>query len=720
MASPSSGQAQGNMPASPVAEAALMGSFYLIYDDPKHGKAQPLTARVLTPFGWVKMGDLHVGDTVVDPDGGTGRVEGIFPQGTRPIYKVTTSDGGVTEADADHLWLVTQKTRRARGQAPEVLTTREILDRGVTWQGKTSKYATKVWFLPIMQGATLLSRDALPLDPYFLGVLLGDGSFRVGVPSFSTPDPEIVESCRKAAKALGLSLRKAAEYDYRISGKPGQGNVLTDTLRSLGLWDKLSTEKRIPDAYMIASYDARLRLLQGLMDTDGDQPRSRGRNDSPVFNTSSPFLRDQVRDLVRSLGGVADVGSAKLPKYAHKGEERTGQPTWRVRVTLPVCPFTLPKKRNRWQAPRALSRTIASIEPAGEAECRCIKVSTRRSLYVTDDYIVTHNTTALWRFLPRAVGIGVRSAMELAAVNTCGFKPDYIVEGINDLPALCNFLLWYQNQGYVKTRPWGIIDDLSHVCKVSMLKWQAEGRDNFYAYRQLDEWLVRLGNQIRQMGMIIGASCHLDLPEPAKRKIGGPEVPSRNQMQSLPGWADFVGRGGVDPTYPDLLWQRTIMVDPQDEQWITGDRFNVAWRNTPLNLREIVRASKMGYHLPRVPGLEWQEQWAQVVCDRVLQDASPRAIEAIYMDVFRHFGDYAKPGSQGEMHVQWAIQDGIARAVIQRHHAKGLLGQFQSRLAALEASAPPPVPGPPGAPPGPPGSPGAPPGSLPGPPGATK
>lgn len=679
----------------------LPGLFLIVYDDPKKGKAQPLTSQVLTPTGWRAMGDLRVGDAVIDPDGGVGYVEGVYPQGDREVFRVTTSDGGSTLADGEHLWTVTHKGRRSRGGSSETITTNEIRTRGVTWSGPKSAYPTDVWFLPVASPVHYETAAALPVDPYLLGVLIGDGCFRGGAVRVSTPDPEIVESVRTCVASMGLDVKRVGStlYDYGITGNGGP-NALTDALRDLGLWDKLSVEKTIPAAYLTASADARLALLRGLMDTDGDQPEKRGT--APIFNTSSPALRDQVIDLVRGLGGTARVGQTKLPKYPHKAEVRTGAPAWRVKVALPVCPFTLPKKRDRWQAPRALSRTIASIEPAGTAPCQCIRVSTKRNLYVTDDYIVTHNTTVLLRFLPHACVIGVKSAVELVARETCGFTPDWVVENIHTLPDLIAYIDWYVANGHAQSRPWLIIDDLSHICRVSAARWSAQAgpKDNFYAFRQLEQHLLLLGDRIRSTpGLIVACSMHLDEPKPEKNRAGGPEVPSVNQLQSLPGWSDIVGRGGMDPMYPDPLWQRTLFVDVQDKSWITGDRFNVCWPQTPLNLREIIRASSSGYTLPRRKGLEYQEDVAAWVRAEIVKDVSPANVERVYADVYGRFDPkYVAPKTPGEMHVQWAIQDGIAAAVIQRYHSGGVLGRLRARMAA---TAPPPPPPPPGAAPTP-------------------
>ena len=67
------------------------------------GKAQPLTSKVLTPTGWKVMKDIHPGDIVVSGDGSTSRVDGVYPQGKRPIYRIEFNDNTSIEVADNHL-----------------------------------------------------------------------------------------------------------------------------------------------------------------------------------------------------------------------------------------------------------------------------------------------------------------------------------------------------------------------------------------------------------------------------------------------------------------------------------------------------------------------------------------------------------------------------------------------------------------------------------------
>ena len=106
------------------------------------GKAQPLSARVLTPNGYVRMGDLDVGDYISTPAGGKAAILGIYPQGIKDVYKITFSDKSTTYACLDHLWAVQHRDdkhtpKRRKGYANNnhdrwrILTTKQLLDAGL-------------------------------------------------------------------------------------------------------------------------------------------------------------------------------------------------------------------------------------------------------------------------------------------------------------------------------------------------------------------------------------------------------------------------------------------------------------------------------------------------------------------------------------------------------------------------------------------------------------
>ena len=310
-------------------------------------------------------------------------------------------------------------------------------------------------------------------------------------------------------------------------------------------------------------------------------------------------------------------------------------------------------------------------------------------------------TSLLLRTFPRAIMIGVRSAISLPAQNTCGFTPEpwQVVENISALPDLITFLNALRGAEWqAAIKRLGIdsifIDDLSHICTKSVLNWGAmSSGDKYFKWNQLDQHLDMMTSAVRELGLLCGVSMHKTSPFWGKdgklSTPGAPEVPSRGQIQAVPGWADFVApiqvKAGLDP-----WWERVISVEKgADKTWISGDRNNVCWEDTPANLREILRASKTRYNLARLPGMEWQDEVAEIVAN-ALDKGEP--LVGVAQRMFTHYGDYARPGTPGERHVQWAVQDGIARHVIRKRQNAGVLGALIDTTAAkAAANAPPPA-----------------------------
>jgi hypothetical protein len=243
--------------------------------------------------------------------------------------------------------------------------------------------------IPMVRPVELVHGSPLPLHPYLMGALLGNGHFGKRTVRFSSTDDETLRKV-ESLLPVGVSLVHRKLGDYTLScGKRKGNNEALNVSRELGLAECKAADKFIPSCYLMASVENRIALLQGLLDTDGS---ASGR--AIEYSTVSPRLKDGVRELVMSLGGTVTITTKKAPKYTYRGEVRTGQKAYRVWVKLPpdIQPFTLSRKASKDRAKSKLMRSFSAIEPAGRKECQCILVGTKRNLYVTDDYIVTHNT----------------------------------------------------------------------------------------------------------------------------------------------------------------------------------------------------------------------------------------------------------------------------------------------------------------------------------------
>ncbi|MFL5954388.1 MAG: PhoH family protein [Gaiellaceae bacterium] len=362
------------------------------------GRAQPLATPVLTPHGFEPIGSLQVGDFVIGSNGLPTPVIGTYPQGRKEVFRVRTQDGASTLCCAEHLWHVHTREDRRRGTGGRVVETREMIGR--LRQAHQHRYE-----LPLLSFPTWCPPRDVPIDPYALGLLLGDACLTTRTtPSFTTADPELAEALE--ASLPGIELRRKGEYDYvlrHVHGHHGGvivANPVTAALRELGLAGTYSHTKSIPDVYLRNSEDVRIALLQGLLDSDGGPVPQPARSCRIQYTTCSDRLRDGVVELVRSLGGVVysrhRAAAGRTPGRARGRDVLYRHDSYVMDIRLPssIEPFRLTRKAEMYRLAGGgrPMRFIDSIEPEGEAECVCIQVAAEDSLYVTEDFLVTHNT----------------------------------------------------------------------------------------------------------------------------------------------------------------------------------------------------------------------------------------------------------------------------------------------------------------------------------------
>jgi phosphate starvation-inducible PhoH-like protein len=363
------------------------------------GRAMPLDTPVLTPDGFRPIGTLTVGDLVIGSDGKPTPVIGVYPQGEKDIYRLTAQDGASTLASGDHLWAVATRDDRRRGKPLRVLTTREMI-------GNLRANHYHRYELPLHSAPVRFPYREVPMDPYALGLLLGDGCLTgTTTPSLATGDPELAYELKRLLP--GTEVRPVGGPNYHLSQITSPGDVITlenpvtGAARQLGLHGTRSTTKFVPDLYLYNSHKVRLAVLQGLLDTDGGPVTQRNRTCRVQYTTTSPRLRDDVIFLVRSLGGIAYYRTR--PAEGRAPGLANGRPVYHrhdahiVDIRLPegVEPFRLSRKRDTYNAAGGGGRPmryIESIEPAGTAEAVCIAVAAADSLYTTEDFLLTHNT----------------------------------------------------------------------------------------------------------------------------------------------------------------------------------------------------------------------------------------------------------------------------------------------------------------------------------------
>ena len=382
----------------PPALKKVAGEMQWVERDPSNLMAQPLNAKVLTPSGWRYMGDLQVGDLVIDPDGGVARIDGISSRRLQAVYRVVTKHGASTECSGDHLWTVKRHHFRRRGGPEDNWVTEplnRLVDEGLT--RTCSAGFTRYHFgLPTSKPVEFEISNSTPLviPPYTMGALLGDGSFLTTVKLAATEE-HVVERVRGE---LPNGMFVGHYTNMQPSGKKGVYHNLSSNYvkgcprsksrnpyiaaaKALGVWGVHTHSKRVPPRYLVGTQAERLELLQGLMDTDGCCTTQ----GHAMFACTSHGLCEDVAEVVRSLGGRAQIRSRR------PGQGPRSSPVTVVDIWAKTCPFSMPRKVARWR-PSLTVDSIKTVDYVGNRVCQCIHVTSKRHLYVTDDYIPTHNT----------------------------------------------------------------------------------------------------------------------------------------------------------------------------------------------------------------------------------------------------------------------------------------------------------------------------------------
>lgn len=356
----------------------------------RKGYEQPYSELVATPNGFTKMMDIHVGDYVATAKGTYSKVLEEYEQGYKDVFRVTLDDGRQVTCGADHLWYVINASNKLK---PEVINTHDMLQNGIfkTYRG----YNHYRYYLPEIKPVPYQEKQ-LPIHPYILGALLGDGTINRKGKSIkiSTADQEIVD---EFARLLGEDYELVKDnscYNYRIkykkrfdkeicakyeNGKFGV-NPLSREITKLGL--NVSCEyKFIPTEYVYSSIEQRMELVRGLMDTDG----TISKDGSCMFANTSKSLVQDLAFVLRSLGIRCEINTYQKDncKLLYRLYIRTKEPI-----------FKLTRKLNRIKDKKINSKVaIVNIERLDYQEkCKCILIEDEDHLYLTRDYIPTHNS----------------------------------------------------------------------------------------------------------------------------------------------------------------------------------------------------------------------------------------------------------------------------------------------------------------------------------------
>lgn len=421
-----------------------------------HGKALDITTPIPTPCGWKTMGELSIGDVVFDENGKhcniVAATEVLYD---RPCYRMEFSDGTVVIADEMHQWLTSSYSARtseyhakrngrtgrevvkhgndqsAKRILPSVVTTGEIAQSLRVYEGSS---ANALNHSVSAAGAISMPHADQPIDPYLLGAWLGDGHSQGAV--ITIADDEMLEQL--TARIGNFEITKHASlYGYGITGG------MQKALKLMGLVGN----KHVPEAYLRGSYDQRLELMRGLLDTDGHIDKS-GRVE---FCNTNKHLAESVLELARTLGIVATIISGRATLYGKDCGEK-----YRVFFTTNQPVFGMQRKSARIKPAVSIRnerRFIVSCAKVDSVPVRCIQVDSESHLFLaTKAFIPTHNSQLLSQVMLHAMRLNNR-----VLIISPEFKPEEVLarkcrqESGSSRPPESFVNDWFE---YAKSRLW--------------------------------------------------------------------------------------------------------------------------------------------------------------------------------------------------------------------------------------------------------------------------
>lgn len=382
--------------SSPYVTQLFMGwcPGHLIMDSSPSGVGKALTNSTRVPMAdgtWKQVGEVKVGDYLLDREGNPTKVLGVFPQGKHQVYEVKFKDGRKVFCNKEHLWTV---HNNLSNNYKKLIT--------VTTESMINKLKSNTQFrfsVPYCEPVNYKEKNFF-IPPYIMGLFLGNGSFRINKSShsftFSSPDSFLPKTI---AKTMGWKVKKnpAHNYDWYFYNNKEKLVHVEDILKEYPeLINAYSYSKFIPNKYLKGSIYQRKELLKGLLDTDGSVSKKKGRI---AFFTTSEQMKDNVLTLCYSLGMGA---TATIDKRKYK---YTSGICWKISIQTSLenklTMFNYPPKLNKIKKELSKNKRrerrdcqqIIEINKLNYLEdMTCFIVNNLEHLFLCNDYIVTHNT----------------------------------------------------------------------------------------------------------------------------------------------------------------------------------------------------------------------------------------------------------------------------------------------------------------------------------------
>ena len=350
------------------------------------GKAQPLDSLILSESGFIRMGDVKLNDMIYTMSGQLTKVIGIFPQGKKDVYEITFSDDSIVECCKEHLWLSKSIKDRKNKRDYKIRELSEMINDFLIEKDDSKNYS-----IPITKPIKI-NEKPIAINPYLMGILIGENYSTSSNNKIKIDDVDFINEFYKNLSQIDNLVNK---YGLNITNH---------------------NERFIPNDYLFNSIENRIELLQGLMEYNCKSVNGGGKL---IFLTLSSQLIQNFRFLIESLGGVVN-------KLCIKTNKTTNKTLYSYTYRLPnyIIPFKL--KRNLEQfKPNPNNnpiRYITNITYVGEKQCQCIMVDAPSHTYLTNNFIVTHNTF-----------VAIAYALSLLRKSDNRYKKIYLVKSVTTL-----------------------------------------------------------------------------------------------------------------------------------------------------------------------------------------------------------------------------------------------------------------------------------------------
>lgn len=349
-----------------------------------------------------RIEDINVGDKIYGDDGNLTKILDKVDVGAVDLYELTFKDGRKIKASGNHTWVLYNQYLKKEVE----ITTSQLIAKGIFFEKYDKRYdktiKSFIYSVKNSRAVDYQPKD-LEIDPYYLGLWLGDGTTSNAI-NICTIDQQIKDYCKTIAERYNLVYKEDKDpckhkdfVQISLHRKKGEMNGGKNILRELFREENLEGNKHIPKKYLYSSYNQRLELLKGLMDTDGSVYK-RG---TIAFSTSLPRLAEDFEFLVRSLG-ISINKTKKKTTYTYKGEKREGKPTFKFSISTGIKIFKLQRKIDNYKLSSGNTNskkqmsykkrcTLIDVKYIGKDNAYCLKVDNESHCFLTDGFTKTHN-----------------------------------------------------------------------------------------------------------------------------------------------------------------------------------------------------------------------------------------------------------------------------------------------------------------------------------------